>query len=288
MTGGGGGNEARAYQSIANLGINQYTVTLDVSTATVTYRVGTSSGGSSLGTGSLTTGTGKTFSFTPSNGTIYIEFECDSTAQIDNVVLSSPEYAINSPYDQDEIWNVKYRQFFDVVYLVHPDHPPYQIQRFGHDNWSMSEVVFDEPAYLDINSTDITLTPSAVTGSITITASSALFASTDVGRAIRYKAGPDRSDITYYTGTGSQTYFDIPFYPQGVGDITVQFVESTGALTSKTYVAGAPSAGEYTITNGQVRTGDTATTSQRVKIAPVNAGSGEWGWMTITAHPLHK
>lgn len=285
LTGGGAGNEARRYQSIANLGINQYTVTCDIATATTTYRVGTSAGGSSIASGTLTVGTGKTFDFTPTvNGTVYIEFECAATSSVDNVVLSSPEYAIDSPYNATEIWEIKYRQFFDTLYIVHPDHPPYQIQRLGHDNWSISQVTFDEPAYLDINSTTVTMTPSAVTGAITMTASSATFASTDVGRAIRYKSGPDKTDVTYYTGTGSQTYFDIPFYPQGSSDLTVDFVEATGALTSKTYTAGAPGAGQFTITNGQVRTGDTASTSQRVRIAPSNAGSGEWGWMTITGY----
>ena len=285
LTGGGAGNEARAYQSIANLGISQYTCTLDVIGATVTYRVGTTSGGSSIATGSLTVGTGKTFTFTPSvNGTVYIEFEATGVAQVDNIALDSPIYTIDSPYTQDELTGLGFARSYDTMYITHPDHTPYQLQRLGHDNWSLSAVIFIEPPYLDENVTDTTITPSGTTGSITVTASTAIFASTDVGRAIRYKAGPDKSDVTTYTGTGAQTYFDIPFYPQGSSDLVVNFIESTGARTSKSYVAGVPAAGQFTITNGQVRTGDTATTSQRVEISPVNAGSGEWGWMTITAY----
>lgn len=285
LTGGGAGNEARAYQSIANLGISQYTCTVDVIGATVTYRVGTTSGGSSIATGSLTVGTSKTFTFTPStNGTVYIEFEASGSAQVDNISLDSPIYTIDLPYVQADIASLNFARSYDTMYITHPNYPVYQLQRLGHDNWAVSQVIFIEPPYLDENITDTTLTPSATTGSITVTASSSIFTSTDVGRAIRYKAGPDKSDVVNYTGTGSQTYFDITFYPQGSSDIVVNFVESTGARTAKTYTSGVPAAGQFTITNGQVRTGDTATSSQRVEISPVNAGSGEWGWMTITAY----
>ena len=285
LTGGGAANEARRYQSIANLGVSTYTVTCDIATANTVFRVGTTIGASDIASGSLTVGTDREFQFTPYvNGTVYIEFECGATSSVDNVVLNDPLYKINSPYTLAELPDIRWAQSFDVLYITHPNHPPVQIQRLGNDNWYLSDVVFDEPPYLDENLTTTTLTPSAVTGTSTITASTAIFAATDVGRAIRYKSGPDKTDVTNYTGTGSQTYYDIPFYPQGSSDLTVHFVEASGALTSKTYVAGVPGAGEYTITNGQVRTGDTATTSQRVRISPINAGSGEWGWGLITAY----
>lgn len=286
LVGGGAANEARAYQSLANMGISTYKVTLDITGSNTIFRVGTSVGGSEVASGSLTVGTAREFSFTCSvNSTIYIEFENAGTATVDNVVLDSPLYIIDSPYTSTQFDKIRWAQFFDILYLVHPDLPPYQLQRLGHDNWYLSQVAFDEPAYLDINLSDTTITPSATTGTgVTVTASTSIFSSTDVGRAIRYKAGPDKSEVTTYTGTGSQTYYDIPFYPQGSSDFTVSFVEASGANTAKTYTAGVPGAGQYTITNGQVRTGDTASTSQRVKLTPSNAGSGEWGWMTITGY----
>jgi hypothetical protein len=270
---------------VPNLGVSTYTVTVDVLGASVTYRVGTTIGGSSIATGTLTVGSAKTFTFTPTlNGTVYIEFQSTGSAQIDNVLLDSPIYVIDSPYVQAELNELRFARSYDTMYITHPDHTPYQLQRLGHDNWRLTQVIFVEPPYLDENITDTTITPSATTGSITVTASTSIFVSTDVGRAIRYKAGPDKSDVTTYTGTGAQTYFDIPFYPQGSSDLIVNFIESSGVRTSKTYTSGVPSAGQFTITNGQVRTGDTASTSQRIEISPVNAGSGEWGWMTITAY----
>jgi hypothetical protein len=286
LNGGGGANYARAYQAVANIGLGTFTITMDVVTSTITYRVGTSVGGSSLATGTLTAGTGKTFNFTvTANSTVYIEFECASTAGIDNIVLNTGNiYEIDIPYTNSEINDLRFAQSFDTLYITHRSYVPRQLQRLGHDNWVLSTVLFIEPPYLDENTSDTTITPSATTGSVTVTASSAIFASTDVGRAIRYKSGPDRSDVTNYTGTGTQTYFDIPFYPQGPSDLVVSFIESSGARTAKTYTSGAPGAGQFTITNGQIRTGDTASSSQRVEISPAYAGSGEWGWMKITAY----
>src|SRR5690606_9134225 len=125
LTGGGAGNEARAYQSIERIGIKQYTVTLDVFTTTITYRVGTTAGDSSIATGTLTTGTGKTFTFTSStNQTVFIEFECAATASIDNVVLSNSVYAIDNPYTTAHCADLVMAQSFDTIYITHPNYTP--------------------------------------------------------------------------------------------------------------------------------------------------------------------
>jgi hypothetical protein len=283
LTGGGVGNEARAYQSLAYYGTGTYTITLDVFTATTTWRVGTSIGGSQLGTGTLTVGTGKTFSFTPTtNGTVYIEFENAATSSIDNIVISSPAYQIDTPYATGA--NLQIIQSYDTLFIVDGTVAPRQLQRISADQWALTTMSFTEPAYLDKNTTTTTITPSGTTGSVTLTASSAIFASTDVGRAVRYKSGRDNSENISPAGTGAQTYFDIPFYPQTSTTVLVNFIESTGARTAKTYTAGVPGAGQFTITGGQVRTGDTATTSQLVEIKPADAGAGTWGYAIITGY----
>ena len=285
LTGGGAGNEARAYQMIQRLGISSYTVTLDVIGASVVYRVGTTVGGSTIATGTLTVGTGRTFTFTSSvNQDLYFEFESSGAADIDNIVLSNPIYEIDSPYPIAVVDDLRFSSSYDTLIITHGSYAPKKLQRFSDDSWSISDLVFDEPAYMDANDTDITLTPAATTGSVNVTASANLFAPTDIGRAIRYKAGPDKSNTTTYTGTGAQTYFDITFYPQTSDNVVVSFIENTGLRTAKTFTAGAPGAGQFTITGSQVRTGDTATTSQRVEIKPANVGSGEWGYMLITAY----
>lgn len=279
LTGGGAGNEARAYQSLVNFGISTYTCSLDVFTASVNYRVGTTVGGSEVTSGTLTTGVGKTFTFTPAtNTTLYVEFESTATSSIDNIVLDNPEYIIDCSYLQADLDDLRFAQSFDYLIIVHGDYPVAKLVRNDVDNWELSALEFDEPAYLDINNTTTTLTPSGTSGSITVTSSTSLFASTDVGRAIRFKAGPDKSDSTSYIGTGTQVRFDIPFYPQGQNDVAVYKVAATGVKTLQVYTS------NYTISNGQVVMGSAPSTSETLIIEPINAGSGEWGWMTITAY----
>lgn len=286
LVGAGLGNEGRATADVlTRFGIGTYTVTTDVITAIITYKVGTTSAASDIATGTLAVGTGKTFTFTPTtNGNVYITFECAATSAIDNISISNTAYMIDSPYEEADLPNLSYTQSFDTLYLCNGTDKQYKLQRFDNDSWALSAVDFVEPPYLDTNISTVTMTPSVLTGNGTMTASSATFASTDVGRAIRYKAGPDSFKTIIYTGTGTQVYFDIPFSPYTSNDVSVNFIESTGARTAKTYTAGAPGAGQFTITGQQIQTGDTATTSQRVEVKQKNAGTGEWGWVLITAY----
>lgn len=191
--------------------------------------------------------------------------------------LGTP-YQISIPYADDEIADLRFTQSFNTLYIAHKDYEPRQVTRIAEDNWTLSVVEFDEPPYLDENVTAIELTPSGTTGSITITASSATFESTDVGRAIRFKAGPDSSDTITYTGTGSQTYYDIPFYPNTSDDVEVYLVATNGSKVLQS------NPGQYSISNGQVVMVTAPSSSQSIIIQPVNTGSGEWGWMTITAY----
>lgn len=89
-------------------------------------------------------------------------------------------YEIPSPYTADAgsgsiystvVHQLTFCQINDVVFICHPDFPPYALTQFGTTDWTLEEVVFSAPALLDQNATDTTITPSATTGSITLTAS---------------------------------------------------------------------------------------------------------------------
>lgn len=102
--------------------------------------------------------------------------------------LTGTIYEIPSPYTAAELTNsdgtlaLRYVQTGDVVYLVHPDHPPYKLQRFGATNWTLTEVEFSPPPFDALNSTMTTVYASAAVGSVTITASSSIFNSSHVGQ----------------------------------------------------------------------------------------------------------
>ena len=104
-------------------------------------------------------------------------------------IIPGTPYEATSPYSEIQIANIKYAQSNDVLYIVHPSLRPKKLTRTGHASWTFSDIQFIDGPYLDINSSPTTLTPSAITGAITITASSNLFVSTDVGRLVRIKNG---------------------------------------------------------------------------------------------------
>ena len=99
-------------------------------------------------------------------------------------------YQISTPYLEAELFDIKFAQSADVMYIVHPNHETNKLSRTGHTSWSLNEVVFTDVPYLAPNTTAITLTPSATSGSgITITASTNAFVSTDVNRLVSFSNG---------------------------------------------------------------------------------------------------
>lgn len=89
---------------------------------------------------------------------------------------------VATPYQESEIRDVQYVQINDVMYFCHPVHHPQKLIRKADDDWEFAEVEWDWPALLDENVGDITIAPSATTGTgITLTASDDLFQPGHVG-----------------------------------------------------------------------------------------------------------
>ena len=121
---------------------------------------------------------------------------------------------IPTPYQEEDLAELRFTQSADVLYIFHPDYPTRKLSRTGHTEWTLSTVTWIDGPYLDVNITATTLTPSATTGSVTITASAATginndtgFQSTDVGRLIRLSNPASGTDWGYATITavGSTT-----------------------------------------------------------------------------------
>lgn len=104
-------------------------------------------------------------------------------------------YAIGTPYTLDEVAQLNFTQSADVLYIVHPNHPPATLRRLGATNWSLSNVLFQDGPYDSQNTADnyLTCTVSRVGSTGTLTASNTsginggagFQASTDVGRLMR-------------------------------------------------------------------------------------------------------
>ena len=129
-----------------------------------------------------------------------------------------------TPYAEADLYELQIRAVNDIVYIVHPDYPVGSLTRLADDNWTYQQTALDLP-FVDpeVNTTDIRLTPSAATGSITITASGNVFDSTYVGSELRLeyisesvsKSFHDNYIISASTYDSSLTIYDdsTPFAP---------------------------------------------------------------------------
>ena len=127
--------------------------------------------------------TTNTFELTDENSTSYTAWSSGGTA--------SKTYQITTTYTSAELYDLQFTQSADVMYIVHPDHPPAKLSRTAHTTWSLDDVDFTNGPYLDTNTTATTISTSAHTvgTGITMTASASTFAATDVGRQVRFRDG---------------------------------------------------------------------------------------------------
>ena len=122
--------------------------------------------------------------------------------------IANRVYTLTTTYLTADLFQIKYAQSADVMYLCHPDYSVKKLSRTGHTSWTITEVDFTDGPYLDDNITTTTfgmsthtvgtgrtLTASAVTGINNDTG----FQSTDVGRLFTFRDG--YGEITAITST---------------------------------------------------------------------------------------
>ena len=123
--------------------------------------------------------------------------------------IANRVYQITTEYTTAQLFDLKFAQSADVMYLCHNEHEVMKLSRTGHTSWSLDEVDFETKGpYLDANTTTTTLTPaSSGTGTgVNITASAITginggtgFQTTDVGRIIKFNGG--EAKVTARTNT---------------------------------------------------------------------------------------
>ena len=137
-------------------------------------------------------------------GNNYIRFFKDKG----QILSGGSPYEISTPYLTAELFDIKFAQSADVMYLVHPNHEVMKLSRTGHTSWTLAEVDFTDGPYLATNTTTTTLTPASagVGTGVNITASAVTginggsgFLATDVGRIISFNGG--KAKITARTNT---------------------------------------------------------------------------------------
>ena len=137
-------------------------------------------------------------------GDQYIRFYKDNG----QILSGGSAYEISTPYLEAELFDLKFAQSADVMYICHPNHETEKLSRTGHTSWSLTDVDFLDGPYLDTNISTTTITMSAHTVGTgrTMTASAVTginggsgFLTTDVGRLVRFRDGYGK--ITARTNT---------------------------------------------------------------------------------------
>ena len=141
---------------------------------------------------------------------------------------------VATPWSSSDTFNLHWAQSADVVTVVHPNYPPYQIKRYSHNDWVIEKYEPVNGPFEDINiDGSKTLSASASEGLITITANFNAFKSSDVGRDIYFEI-QDWSDYKSWQ-SGREV---------NVGDFVVsnskiyKAVELSGASQGKTTKTG--------------------------------------------------
>ena len=129
------------------------------------------------------------------------------------ITSGSPAAAVEvtTTYTTAQLFDLKFAQSADVMYVVHNSHAVRKISRTSDTSWTIADVDFKRGPFQDTNATTTTLTANARTGSsITISASAVTgindgdgFQSTDVGRLVKLHHG--FAKITAVTNTTTVT-----------------------------------------------------------------------------------
>ena len=113
--------------------------------------------------------------------------------------------------------NIVWTQSADTLIVVHPDINPIKIVRGGTDaTWTGSAITFDSiPKYAftaSFSNPAGTLTPSAVSGKITLTASSSVFTAGSVGQYVNATPQGRAKIVKYNSGTSVDAITEFPFF----------------------------------------------------------------------------
>ena len=144
------------------------------------------------------------------------------------------DYSVGTLYSAStfDLAKLSFTQSADTLICVHPNFAPFKVVRGGtNTTWTASSLASDltvpKHAFsLSTSSPSGTITPSAVDGTVTITASNSIFSSSNVDQFIEIDNGFGRARITRFnSATEVEAMVEIPFFDT---DATSNFILETG------------------------------------------------------------
>lgn len=232
----------------ADIGV-EHALRIVVNRHTVTLRVGSGDGlDDYINQVDLHAGT-YSLTLTPT-GNFYVQLSnvTDYEARLDSIAVeSSGAVSITAPWRAADLSNIRWDQSGDVIFLSCEGYQQQRIERHGVKSWGICIYSPPDGPLRLANTGTTTLTPSAISGDITLTASKSLFYSTQVGSLYSITstgqnvalsaAGADQwSDPIRVIGVGTARTFSISITGTWVGTVRIQ--SSVGAIGSWADISG--------------------------------------------------
>lgn len=208
----------------------------------VTLRLGLTQGDDGLiNETALGTGT-HSLAFTPGAAAVWIRFQASGAQQsilASCVVEAAGVMQLPAPWALADLPNLRSAQSADVIYIGCSGYQQRQIERRATDSWS---IVLYQPTtgpFRVINVTNVTITPSAINGDITLTANKPLFNPGHVGALLRLLS---IGQLVQANLAAADTYTN-PVLVTGVGTQRALQLNTSGVFSgtlSLQYSVGAP------------------------------------------------
>lgn len=228
---GTGTNAAILDQQVTvNQAGTQHALRIVIVRGPVILRVGSTSGGDEY-INETTLGTGThSLTLTPTgNFHIRIMNRRLFTSLVDSISIeSSGTLELDVPWQASDQQYIRMTQSGDVIYVACDGHQQRKIERRDGDSWSIVLYQPETGPFLNVNTTPITISPSALTGDVTLTASKPLFKSTHLGALFRIQS----SGQTVTAPISAQDTFTSHIRVAGVGGTRIFSILISGTFTA--------------------------------------------------------
>lgn len=146
----------------------------------------------------------------------------DFRAYVVNKPGISPDYwvaddivRLATPYAVEDLADIDYVQSGDTLFIYHPDYKPRKLTRNSATDWTLEEYTNEWGPFLTENTDDITITPSAVTGTIDLVASDDIFVAGHVGALFQLRQRVDSETDTIKRSETDSYWADSTSYSVG-------------------------------------------------------------------------
>lgn len=226
-----------------------------INSGPVAFKIGTALGDDSIFSSSSLDAGVHSLAFTPNTGSIYVQFLSSAAYKVQVtscVIESAGTVTIESPYLLADLGNIRPEQSADIIFLACATYQQRKIERRGAHpggrSWSLCVYHADDGPFRAQNISPTTITASALTGDITLTASTPIFRSTHVNGIFMVT-----SQVTGVSASiSAQNTFTTGVKVTGSGTIRSLTLTLTGTWVATVHLQSSPDNSTWTDVPGDV------------------------------------